>query len=379
MFTLALIFAGTNKVVGQGAVHGSLAPQDGTLCKDYPLHPKAGESYNYVVSQVAGDPVTSWTWWATKNPNFIDIATGTGAPNLTNMLLSPGSLISVGTDYGVDKGNAGPSMEITWSPEILAATKYQADAAGWATATPAAPTPTFVVAVGNGDCTNNLQVYEINPTASFTVDITNINPADNTAVGYGVDVDQCVDIIRSALYNSGTDKVDMDYGSNTLYFEVIAANFVTSWLPTFQVMEGLAGDQEITEFSWGYDLATLQAGTSVESFAGPFVNSGVIQGTVPLVADATVTNTAIGVSIFVKVVIDNNTYQSLAPSDIKIAVDGVDYTGQYDLVNEDCSDPGKFDQADIAIHTLTPRPTIQDDTTDDKSGNLPDTFIEKVN
>ncbi len=31
----------------------------------------------------------------------------------------------------------------------------------------------------------------------------------------------------------------MDYGTNTFYYEVAAANFVLDWTPTFQIISGL--------------------------------------------------------------------------------------------------------------------------------------------
>lgn len=371
------LFAGTFNSYGQGALPSSTAPRPGT-CVDYPLHPKAGVPYTYEVSSTVGDPVENWTWWATKDPNFIDLATGTGAPNLaTRLNVAAGQLISAGTgtpsDYGV-AGAAGNTMTITWSPEILAATEYQA--AANINGTAAAPSPTFVVAIANGECTNNIQVYEINPTPSFTVDITNVDPANNTPVAYDEAVNQCVDIVRGAEYATG-GTINMDYGADTLYFEVIAANFVTSWTPTFQVMGGLSGDQTAS-IGWAYTMANAEAGTFIDTETTNVGLNGVVTGTNPIVPDASVTNTAAGVSIFVRVIIDNNTYQSLGSQDFTLAVDGVDSTGEWDLINANCTETTEADENDLAVHTINPRPTIQDDTDDDET-NAPNTFDTKVN
>lgn len=362
---------------GQGALPSSLPPRTGT-CVDYPLHPKAGVPYTYEVNSTAGNTVANWTWWATKDPNFIDLATGTGAPNLaTRLNVAPGQLISAGTgtpsDYGV-AGAAGNTMSITWSPEILAATEYLA--AANVNGTAEAPSPTFVVAIANGECTNNIQVYEINPSPSFTVDITNVNPVNNTPVAYDEAVNQCVDIVRGSQYVTG-GTINMDYGADTLYFEVIAANFVTSWTPTFQIMGGLSGDQTAS-IGWAYTMANAENGTFIQAETTGLVLNGVVTGTTAIVPDASVTNTANGVSIFVRVIIDNNTYQSLGAQDFTLAVDGVDASGAWDLINADCTETTEADENDLAIHTINPRPTIGDVTNDDET-NVPNTFDTKVN
>lgn len=371
------IITNTLTSFGQGALPSTRAPQPGT-CVDYPLHPKAGIPYTYEVSATAGDAVENWTWWATKDPNFIDLATGTGVPNLaTRLTVTTGQLISAGTgtpsNYGV-AGAAGNTMSITWSPEILAATEYRA--AANVNGSAADPSPTFVVAVANGSCTNNIQVYEINPSPSFTVDITNIDPSINTSVEYGTDVPQCVDIVRGAEYATG-GTINMNYGADTLYFEVIAANFVTSWTPTFQIMSGLSGDQTAS-IGWAYTLTNAQNGVFIDPATTDLGANGVVTGNTAIVPDASVTNTANGVSIYVRVIISNNTFQSREDQPFALAVDGLDASGEYDLINENCTETTEFDENDIAIQTINPRPTIEDATNDDED-NEPNTFDTKVN
>ena len=363
-FVLALL-AGVTNVFGQGALPSTIAPNALTGCDDGPLHPLPGKSYPYVVSSTSGDTPTSWTWWATKNPNFIDAQ---AKPDMTNMLTkTAGELLDVGTGYGVVGGGTG-TVEITWSPEILAKTEYQG--------TPGTdPSPTFVAVMANGNCTNNIQVYEINPVVAFTLDITNIAEGSTTAVNYTVDIPQCVDVVRGATYNVTDKALDMDYGKDTLYFEIIAANFVTSWIPTFTIISGLNGDQT-AEINWAYTMAQAEAGTFIEtsSFTG-LGNSDVAQGTVAIAADPTVASTVGGVSIYARVIISNNTHESLTDVPFVLAVDGQDSTGQWDLM-VDCTDNDAIDTDDKASQTITARPNVTDGTVDGLPD--PDTFIPKT-
>ncbi|GAB1451519.1 hypothetical protein MASR2M47_15750 [Draconibacterium sp.] len=39
-------------------------------------------------------------------------------------------------------------------------------------------------------------------------------------------LENCVDQVQSATYNTTSKELDMDYGHNVIYFEVAAANFV---------------------------------------------------------------------------------------------------------------------------------------------------------
>lgn len=369
-FVLALL-AGTSKSFGQ-LLPSNIGPQTGTCTSD-PLHPKAGQSYTYTVTNDNGVVPTGYTWWITKNPQFVVPATG-GADQSGKLIATTGQLIATTATGGT---NEGASIDITWSPEIIAATEYQGDPTNWGTASATNKTPTFVAVMANGDCNNNLQVYEINPSPSFTVDITNIDITEATdkTKPYGEDVEQCADIVRNASYSSGKE-ITMDYGTNTLYFEVISANFVTNWKPTFQI-DGLLGDQT-ADISWYATLADAQAGNNaIDTHAGQ-ADGAVVGGTTATALTTSEDNTADGVSVYVKVVVHNNKYENILATNnpITLTVDGQDATGQWDLVNSDCSDPGNADQADASTQTITARPNINNAITPAPS-TAPDTFIPK--
>jgi len=331
--------------------------------------------YWYKVDGNAGTTeATHYTWWATKDPAFISLdVDGNPITNISTMLDSTAAgnhmLLDYSSNYGQTVADTdAPSMDsvmITWSPEILSLTKYQG--------TSEDPSPTFVVALVQGECSNNIEVYEINPTASFTLDIANVDPDSKNVLPYDSIPSQCVDVVRGAYYDYADNELKMDYGTDTLYFEVIAANFVTSWVPTFEIMEGLSGSQTAT-IEWSSSLTNFDA-NSIEGPTGIEVNT-------PITGDndilSAVENTANGVALYVRVVISNNTYESIADQDFVLAVDGQDSTGQWDIdqADEDCTLAVGPDRTDQATHTITARPDISDETDDDNIVE-PNDFIEK--
>jgi hypothetical protein len=372
-FTLA-VFASTT-VYGQMRP-SNIAPTPLTNCTPSPLNPMAGLPFTYTVTNpnaVANN--ATYTWWATKNPNFIN-TTSFLSDTVSMLYANPpkdvtNELLATGANYGVLLG-AGPSMAITWSPYILAATDYQGtpDING----TPAAPSPTFVVVQADGTCNNNIQVFEIDPLASFTLDIANINPADTAqTLAYGTDAEQCVDIVRSATYSGG--QVLMDYGTDTLLFEVIATNYVTNWIPTFEIMSGLTANQTAT-ILWSYTKPGALTGTgAIETEATIAVGTPLV-GSTALVPGAGV-SISDGTSIYVRVIIDNNQFESIADQPFVLAVDGVDATNQADIAQTatDCT-ATPDDREDQATHNITPRPDIVDATGDGAiNPQAPDTFI----
>ncbi len=385
MFTLALIFAGTNLSYGQALdqyISGTNAVP-GLSCSGgtpLPLHPYAGVAYTYTMTTPGPELADTWTWWVTKDPNFVPSA---GNNNIASMLtVSAGQLVATSGNYGSATAAAN-SVTITWSPEILAATQYQGDVTAAGTA--AAPSPTFVVGYATGaNCADNIQVFEINPEVNFTIDIANIDPAAGTTMAWDATTQQCVDFVTSATYNNVSKELDMDYGTNTLYFEVAAANFNTDWTPTFRMISGLLGTQ--TAVVTLYDsYANATAGTNViETLPGWTAASVGTDFTTTTRFTATdPTEVAGGVSLFVKVVISNLTYESLAANPFVLAVDAQDGTGLgiWDMEDADCTTPtDAADQVDQATHTVDPRPTLNMDgaAMGEPSGTTPENLIIKT-
>jgi hypothetical protein len=395
-FTLAIFIAGTTKVMAQVHVSDPLLLN----CADtLPLHPRAGVPYKYIVETPSGNPVgqTDYTWWVTKNPNFIDtVLTAPGDPtylwaDTTGMLrITNGELINAVPGAGT-YGNIGPisnhdsTITITWSSEILAATEYGpegGDASQWQSASSTVKTPTFVAVLAQGSCTDNLEVFEINPSPAFTVDIRNLAPdLDNyVEMPYFQDTAQCVDVVRKAVYNSSTHEIEMDYGADTLYFEVVATNYVSNWYPYFIVQRGLYDNQtaDVTlhrNFTGAkQDSALIGALVTIDAsqVGDTIFGSGNDIGAATQISQAAGQDNSQGISIFVKVVVHHNDYEldgadmhDATGDDFVLSLDGRDdnNTGDWDLENNNptadpCTTVGA-DQVDESTHTLLPRPTIE--------------------
>lgn len=302
----------TNTAIGQVAIHHTNPVA--LSCTSGPLNPIAGNPYNYgVTATPAGG---NFQWWATTGQNFI----ATGTNNLsTRLTTASGALLGTSSSYGVT--TATNNVDITWSSATLSA---------------AVATPTFVVAQYDAACANNLKVYKITPVNGFTVDIQNLDASKNP-LGYGTAFSTCVSPVRSAKYVAGA--IVTDYGTNVLYYEVVAANFTGSWVPTFTLPALPAG--MTATVVWDYDV----------TFAAPHIANN---GDAVLTA---VTNTSNGVSIFVRVTIQNGTHEGLANVPYPLYVNGTDAASLPDVPNTDCTlAPSVLD--DLATQTLLARPTV---------------------
>jgi hypothetical protein len=384
MFTLALIFAGTNKVVGQllpGVTGTTPIIPLACIATSEPLHPFPGVPYKYSLDGTAGTELADdFTWWATKDMAFM---TAPGTTNIGTALAAP-NVLNTSTTYGATTpaATAGANeVTITWGAELLAGTDYQG--------LPGPGTPTFVVGYSKGvKCADNIQVYEINPMPNFTIDITAIDPADNaTKLGWDVNTGElCVDVIQSASYNPATFELTTDFGTNTFYYEVAAANFVKNWTPTFTLMqsalnEGLRTTQTAV-LEMFPTLADAIAGTNSlgSNSAAAWTAAGGTWATGVALNAATPADAATGVSVYVKVVIDNNTEESLTNNPFVLAVDAIDNdaAGIWDMEDEDCTAlVDAADQVDRATITVTPRPQLDHNTIDGGTPN-PTNVVPKV-
>ncbi|MFA6129051.1 MAG: hypothetical protein WC699_17265 [Bacteroidales bacterium] len=336
---IALALCAGVMVYGQNALHNSI-PRP-ISCLDDAGHPIAGKPYVY---EASGTPAGGqFLFWATKDPNFI---ASSGTPvvttnNLSTRLTTPTDLITTSANYGV--AGAATQVSITWSDATL-------------NGTVPGTTPTFVAAhytAPVAGCADNFNAWEIQPIKAFIVDVKNIEDGTKTILAYDAAEDQCADIVRSATYAAGT--VNYDFGTNTLYYEVIAANFSGSWTPTLAVV-GL-DVVEAAVITWTYELPSTWSATTVWNAA-----------TAPVTPDATVLDVSLGVSIYVKVVITHNNYEGIAVAgrDITLQVDGQNAAGDWDIANNlangspsgTCTPAAGADQMDIALQNIKARPVI---------------------
>ncbi len=339
-FIVLALLAGTTNSYGQLVSVAGSAPRPLVGCIDDALHPLPGKEYIY--QSTATPSGGSYTWWATKDPNFIstDATSGVTSNNLSTALtVADNDLISVGTSYGVS--SADDNVAITWTSNLLSNTIYNTD-------------PTFVVVQYEDvdGCTDNLKVYQLDPLVAFTVDIKNIDESDFSTLDYDVQDEQCIDVVRGATFV--TDAMVYDYGTNVFYYEVVAANFVDSWTPTFEVTGLNAVQTAVVEYTADTDLSTAT-----------WVSSGDVT--------TTATDTSAGVSIYVRVTVTNNNYEGLTDQTFALAVAGTDSTGQLDLNNADCSTPADAATAmldDYAEQVQTARPELPSTTTSPTAPNI---------
>ena len=336
LILILALFVGLNQSYAQ-AIGGSL-PQ-AINCTNNAYNPVAGVPYDY--SALINPADGSAYWYATTATTWM---TG-GARPAGIELPAGGAVVAAATNYMDNApGDASPTTtNITWTGSGLAAN------------TPAAgdPPTLFVVVEYTAPvagCANNLKVYPIRPINAFVVDIMNMTQAPTPApAGYGTLVEQCFDEVQSAVYVPGLDgSVDYDFGTNIMYFEVVAANFTGSFTPSFN-LTGLIGDQT-ADLDWGVTVGAY--GNNLATGVG----NGVIAGTPVTTA---LTNTSTGVSIYVRLTVHNNDTEGLALTPITLAVDAV--TGDVaspidDVNNATCALNTPFQ--DLALQNLQARPTV---------------------
>ena len=314
-------------------IHGS-APLPLVGCTTDATHPLAGVPYNYsvIVNPTGGD----FQWWATKDVDFIKTTAGVTTNNSGTKLTVGTDLLATSVNYGIAGGASNAAnTDITWSSATLVGTTVAA--------------PTFVVVQYTGVspvCANNLKVYPILPVNGFTVDIKNMDQAKVPVALYTDPMAVCVSNIESAKYQGGA--IVTNYGTNVLYFEVVAANFTGGYTPSFQ-LTGLAAGQTVTSLE-------LAVATSFASPIATTLTAGVYSPAAPITIDPTVTNTTTGVSLYVRLTIANGTYENLTDEPIALAVNGTNVAGELDVVNTVCATQTPFE--DIATQTLTRRPTV---------------------
>ncbi|MCK9412203.1 MAG: hypothetical protein M0Q53_07875 [Prolixibacteraceae bacterium] len=318
---------------GQTAVTGS-APQP-VSCVNDPLHPIAGKPYDY--SAVLNPAGGSTYWYATKSTTFVTA----GVRSATEILADGTTIMSGATNYRtLGSGATSPNAtNVTWSSAGLKGVD-------------ATTNPLFMVLEYKGPtCSNNMKVYQILPKNAFTVDILNLKNGDKSPLAYGATDTQCYADIASAKFVS--PNMVYDYGVNKMYFEVVAANFTKAFTPSFKLSGLKTGQSALVEWTvdktFASGLTALGAAQNATtgtplSFAGQVVNTNV-------------SNTTVGVSIYVRVTITNGLYEGLTDDAIALAVEAVNDSAEPDIDNATCAAPASTYE-DIATQTLNMRPTV---------------------
>ena len=316
---------------------GQLAPQPVTCLTADHLHPLPGQPYTYEVS-VTNVTSPTFTWFVTQNQTFIDIDPVTNLPRLRYTVAlgaEPqigGDIMDAGTGYATPPaGSANNSIVITWKSFAY---------------NPLEPVFVVVQAIGsNGLCSpNNLKVYRIEPLFAFTLDLDNLTGAgiNHTPSVYGDNLDVCISDIQSAVYDVANDAISYDFGVDTLYYEVVAANWYDRWELGVQISGIADADGQTAQIDWAYAPATRPAGYLAGIASWNVVIASAINGTPhesgTLVAPQNGTGAVdeLGESIIIRVIVDHGTqYQGIADLPIVLAVNGViapnDGTGNFEV------------------------------------------------
>jgi hypothetical protein len=349
LFFLAMaIFA-----IGISSAFGQLVPRAITCLPSDALHPIAGTPYTYSVNVPTPPGTKTYLWRVTQDQTFITnkvLVATPEMPGTSTVLDAADPTYNVGTV-------GGNSISLTWKSFIYDPLN-----------------PVFViinVVNDNGTCTpNNMKVYKIQPINAFTLDIANLDKNKVLQPGYGSNIDRCISDVVSAVYDAtAPEGVLYDFGSDTLYFEVVAANWSDSWLPSLTI-SGYDPKETITEVVWS--TSNTFATTHLFTLA-----AGVYTSADNVVPSTGTTVGVAGESIFIRVIVDHtngaNNYEGLTSEQIAVAVDGLTMLaaatplGDVHYNNGAATPPcpplvvDGFTN-DIALQTITPRPDVQDNT-----------------
>ena len=324
-FLFSTMFALTAALSYGQTTKTSSTPTPVTCPDNDPLNPIIGKEYTY---KGTGDP-TGGTYhiFATDDKNFIT----NGNLNTAGAYTTGNQITTTDANYNVGTNTNGEA-KLSWSS---AATK-----------------PSFVVVQykQNGTCsTDNLKVYKIVPKNAFTIELRNMEKdAGNNFTTKTTNVDVCSGAVKKATYDTGLDKMEYDYGSQSFYYELIAANYDNKTFEAKFKLSGLDTNQSAT-LKWGVDK------TAINNDLGTI--SGGAEVSVTVTADASV-NPSAGVSIYLELVVENKTYEGITDKNITLSADATTGTGTNKLkdVKADCTEEGDF--ADTATQTLKARPTI---------------------
>jgi hypothetical protein len=296
----------------------------GQPCTSGPLNPAAGNPYTYTVT--VNDPPFNhttglYTWYVTKNVDLLNA--GSIIPN------NGGEIIASGWYNVATAGSA--NIQITWTAQAIINGQSS---------------PYYLVikfaGSNNGICdAMNMKVWQVTPINKFLLAINVFNGTDK----------YCAAVVSSATVTPGANPtVNYQYGINTLYARVMPKNYTGNWIPSFKI-DGLDPTQTLSSVTWSNDSL----------FTSP--HSTTIAGNVATSTDPHVSAFDGSAKLYLKVDIDNHSFEALADLAITIGVDGVINVGNTtlnDVKSEtDCTQEVPFGKT--LNQTIKARPTITPD------------------
>jgi hypothetical protein len=352
ILVLALFVIGLSQSVAQ--INLPPTPLGDCIDLENPLTPVAGQPYTYSVDVPTPPGTKTYHWLVTQDIQFIQNGNLTATPEQfgTSAILASGS-----GHYNTPTVDAN-SVELTWQSFILNPGEF-----------------VFVVIYveNEDDCTtNNLKVYRIEPLHAFTLDIANV---DFAAGSLGDDdLDQCADDVHSAHFDPAfgdNGGVVYDYGTNTLYYVVAAANFSGGYQLSVQFTglqqatpQGVQGQSAMIYWDNVLDGEGNSSGPIDHTNNGETLILGVVQAqNSPVGQD--------GEMLYIKIVISHNSFEAANNMDsyaYSFAIDGVLVDGDNNPLAYD--DFGDIHHAtctqdpfhDVANQVLKARPTIESQT-----------------
>ena len=293
-------------------------------CTPGPNSPTPGIPVDYTTT-ISGDTYAGdgiYWWYVTRDPNLL---TGT-------VDLPADGFFTVGTGSSYNsQTNPGTTstLNLTWLPASIGETFYLV--------------LQYSEENDGGPCTaENIRVWEITPINTFLLAIV-------------ADGETCPGDVTGALVTTGTpNTVAYTYGTTTLTYTATASGVNSDWQPSIRIPA-----LQTATFGTGQTYAsaewTQDGGTNWYSFgavAGTSA-SGDFESAVNAVA------TEAGSTMSIRIVINNNNFESLADQTINVAIDGYLMPGHApsDIVSAtDCTEAAAF--AKSADHNINARPTI---------------------
>lgn len=311
VFVLAA-FAGINKSYGQ--------------CTADALHPAAGVVYHYTTTVLGSgySGTGTYEWYVTTNPDI---------KAKDKKVLADGL-------FSAMSGETTADVAITWTSAAVALAKT---------------TPIYVALWYSetnsvGTCVaENVRALQIAPVNTFLLAIEPTN-----ATGTTLTPNVCAADVVSALVDhpadvsTGQDNTNASmhivYGTNTLYYKITASGVNSNWKPQVRI-PALTAPQAYTSIDWSADGGST------------WTNIGSAAGDITLTSDYAAT--VAGTDYILRLVINQNEYESLADQILNVAVDGTLAPGY--TINDiksatDCTDEAIFGKK--ADGTILARPTI---------------------
>lgn len=309
--------------------------------------PAAGVPYTYVV-EIEGTGYSgagTYTWYVTQNVNLLDAAS---IITETNAFFTVDETVPFST-YN-DVTSTTNQINLTWTPAAVSSV-----------------TPFYLVlrysesnSTSNPSCSaENIRVWQIDPINTFMLAIEG---AESNGTAFA-NAEQCAAPLLGATITPNPDptlaSVEYTYGENTLYYRVTGSGILGEWRPSIRI-PALAGlGQNYVSVEWNQNIDgsgtwhtfNVPAGNTA---GGDFVSTEL----------ANITDAVAGTPILIRIVIDNENFETLADQPILVGIDGYLPTGftESDIwgpgfdPNDPCVEADAF--AKEATYTILARPTI---------------------